>query len=208
MDIKTVREALRREKMSPYLQELSKDFYREAQKLFERMLEEYKAAKDSDLTQLSLKLAELENLKNMINDLYETRERKIVSSALYYVKSGEELELENLTEEEEELLREIIRVIKESREKVLTGFVRGRVESREADRRVLEKKKEEVKQEKRAAGVSFITVRILKDLPSLVGVDGKVYGEFKAEDVVTLPEPNARILVKRGDAELVSLKES
>ncbi len=198
-----MREALRREKMSPYLQELSKDFYREAQKLFERMLEEYKAAKDSDLTQLSLKLAELENLKNMINDLYETRERKIVSSALYYVKSGEELELENLTEEEEELLREIIRVIKESREKVLTGFVRGRVESREAEA----EEREEVKEEKHRA-VPFITVRILKDLPSLVGVDGKVYGEFKAEDVVTLPEPNARILVKRGDAELVSLKES
>ncbi len=203
MDIKTLREALRREKMSPYLQELGRNFYREAQKLFERMLEEYKAAKDSDLTQLSLKLAELENLKNMINDLYETRERKIVSSALYYVKSGEELELDNLTEEEEALLREIIRVIKAGREKVLTGFVRGRIESSSEE----EQEEKGVKGEK-PGEVPFITVRILKDLPSLVGVDGKIYGEFKAEDVVTLPEPNARILVKRGDAELISVKGS
>ncbi len=203
MDIKTLREALRREKMSPYLQELGRNFYREAQKLFERMLEEYKAAKDSDLTQVSLKLAELENLKNMINDLYETRERKIVSSALYYVKSGEELELDNLTEEEEALLREIIRVIKAGREKVLTGFVRGRIESSSEE----EQEEKGVKGEK-PGEVPFITVRILKDLPSLVGVDGKIYGEFKAEDVVTLPEPNARILVKRGDAELISVKGS
>jgi DNA replication factor GINS len=205
MDIKTLREALRREKMSPYLQELGRDFYREAQKLFERMLEDYKAAKDSDLTQLSLKLAELENLKNMINDLYETRERKIVSSALYYVKSGEEVEFDNLTEEEEALLREIIRVIKASREKVLTGFVKGRTGERVEERR--EEGRKEIREEKRGE-IPFITVRILKDLPSLVGVDGKIYGDFKAEDVVTLPEPNAKILVKRGDAELISVGDS
>jgi DNA replication factor GINS len=205
MDIKTLREALRKEKMSPYLQELGRDFYREAQKLFERMLEDYKAAKDSDLTQLSLKLAELENLKNMINDLYETRERKIVSSALYYVKSGEEVEFDNLTEEEEALLREIIRVIKASREKVLTGFVKGRTGERVEERR--EEGRKEIREEKRGE-IPFITVRILKDLPSLVGVDGKIYGDFKAEDVVTLPEPNAKILVKRGDAELISVGDS
>jgi DNA replication factor GINS len=205
MDIKTLKEALRREKMSPYLQELGRDFYHEAQKLFEKMLEDYKAAKDSDLTQLSLKLAELENLKNMINDLYETRERKIVSSALYYVKSGEEVEFDNLTEEEEALLREIIRVIKASREKVLTGFVKGRTGERVEERR--EEDREEIREEKRGE-IPFITVRILKDLPSLVGVDGKIYGDFKAEDVVTLPEPNAKILVKRGDAELISVGDS
>ena len=197
MDIKTLREALRREKMSPYLQELGRDFYHESQKLFKGMLEDYKAAKDSDLTQLSLMLAELENLRNIINDLYETRERKIVSSALYYVKSGEEVEFDNLTEEEEALLREIIHIIKASRERVLSGFVKGKA--------IREDKKEENREEKeKRVNVPFITVRVLKDLPSLVGVDGKIYGDFKAEDVATLPEPNAKILINRGDAELIS----
>jgi DNA replication factor GINS len=194
MDIKTLSEALRREKASPYLQELGRDFYREARKLFDGMLAECRRA-SGELSLLSLKLAELENIKNMINDIYETRERKIVSSALYYVKSGEEVEVENLTDEEEVLLEEIIRTLKAGRERVLAGFAKSITEARVGE--VEEGKREE-------SGVGFITVRILKDLPSLVGVDGRVYGEFKAEEVVTLPEPNARILIERGDAEVIS----
>ncbi len=103
MDVKTLSEALRREKASPYLQEIGRDFYTEARRLFQQMLSDCR--RTGDLSQLSTRLAELDNIKKMINDIYETRERKIVSSALYYVKSGEDVEAENLTAEEEALLR-------------------------------------------------------------------------------------------------------
>lgn len=37
---------------------------------------------------------------------------------------------------------------------------------------------------------------ILDELPSIMGVDHKVYGPFYPGDIITMPEPNARILIK------------
>jgi DNA replication factor GINS len=37
---------------------------------------------------------------------------------------------------------------------------------------------------------------VLEELPSIMGVDKKVYGPLSPQDIVTIPEPNARILIK------------
>lgn len=47
---------------------------------------------------------------------------------------------------------------------------------------------------------NFLVVRVLVDLPEIVGVDLQTYGPFKAEDVATLPRENAVALIKRGVA--------
>jgi DNA replication factor GINS len=44
--------------------------------------------------------------------------------------------------------------------------------------------------------ISTKMVMILDELPSIMGVDRKVYGPFYPGDVITMPEPNARILIK------------
>jgi DNA replication factor GINS len=44
--------------------------------------------------------------------------------------------------------------------------------------------------------ISTEMVMILDELPSIMGVDRKVYGPFYPGDVITMPEPNARILIK------------
>lgn len=43
-----------------------------------------------------------------------------------------------------------------------------------------------------------ILTRLLRDVPSFVGVDLKTYGPYKSEDVVLLPAQNAEALIKRG----------
>ncbi len=216
MDAEALRDLQRREKMSPYLQELDRDFYRELRSYLGRILREIKAER-GDTSRLALRLAEYENLKNIVNDLYETRERKIVSSALYYVKSGDELDTKNLTREEEDVLRGIVALLREKRRKVLEKVLgdeeaggeegkpeEGYEEKEEAleKRETPEARREEEKEEEKG---EYVTVRILKDLPSIVGVDGRVYGAFKKEDVVTLPRANAETLVNRGAAERVDL---
>lgn len=46
-------------------------------------------------------------------------------------------------------------------------------------------------------GSTFIkTLMILDELPSIVGVDKIVYGPVSPQDLITIPEPNAKILVK------------
>lgn len=37
---------------------------------------------------------------------------------------------------------------------------------------------------------------VLEELPSIMGVDKQVYGPLRPQDIVTIPEPNAKILIK------------
>ncbi len=55
-----------------------------------------------------------------------------------------------------------------------------------------EKKKPEAIEDKRL----IKTLMILDELPSIVGVDKNVYGPVYPQDLITIPEPNAKILVK------------
>jgi DNA replication initiation complex subunit (GINS family) len=50
-----------------------------------------------------------------------------------------------------------------------------------------------------------LTLRFVKSIPAIMGADMKSYGPFVAEDVASLPELNARILVKQGLAVLVEV---
>lgn len=62
---------------------------------------------------------------------------------------------------------------------------------------------EDLTSKKKELGTKKILVRILQDVPSFVGVDMKVYGPYKAEDVVLLPEQNVEALIKRGVATII-----
>lgn len=213
MDAETLRDLQRKEKMTPYLQELSRDFYKELKEYLRGLLRDIKESRKTDTTRLALKVAEYENIKNMVSDLYETRERKIVSNALYYVKSGDKVDTTNLTREEEEVLIGIVSLLRDKRHKVLEKVLGEEGEEKEKEK-VEEKDLEEPEEEqdegspgeeKEERQGDYVTVRILKDLPSIVGVDGRVYGAFKKEDVVTLPRANAETLINRGAAEKIGL---
>jgi len=80
-----------------------------------------------------------------------------------------------------------------NRENILDKTLKGKIDEKES--------KEEKKTE-----IPTITVRILKDLPPIVGIDGKIYGEFKVEDIVTLPKPNAEVLIKQGVAQRINTR--
>lgn len=211
MDLKALREIQRKERMSPYLQDLGKDFYRELEGYVRsaqaRYLEE---SKKGEISRLSIALNELKNIKDIVSDIYETREKKIVHNALYYVKSEDSVGQENLTEVEMEMLRQIMGVLRERRDFIL-GKVMGEYQLIDADRKPNEKGMVRGPEPVRQVGgpgtsIGKVTVRILKDLPSIVGADGKVYGAFKQEDVITLPEPNARVLIGQGAAEAIEIK--
>lgn len=45
-----------------------------------------------------------------------------------------------------------------------------------------------------------LTVRFLKDVPSIVGMDLKTYGPFQKEDVAVVPYENAETLIRQGAA--------
>jgi len=47
------------------------------------------------------------------------------------------------------------------------------------------------------------TLMIIDELPSIVGVDKNVYGPVAPQDIITIPEPNARILIKNRKGTLI-----
>ncbi len=196
MDAKALMDIYRKERMSPYLQDLEEDFHGEVDGVIKELQSQYEESK-GETSKQSRVLKELENVESVIKDLYDIRERKVVLSALNYVRrEGEEIETENLTEEEKKMLDDVIDILKKNRKAVLEKVNKRKVKNRRPS------KKKPVQPSIKS---SLVTVRITKDLPSIVGADGKVYGEFKEEDVVSLPDANAKALIKQGAAEEIKL---
>lgn len=199
INIETITELLRKEKRSPYIQDVGDDFY--------SRLEEY-------INQVHTKFPEhskeRENVEKIVMDLYGAREKKIVLNALSFARSSDEAEVDNLTPEEKKTHDRIIATLRAQRNEVLRYVLLGRKKKvkprRGSAQAEIEHEEREITGERAKKVLMKRTVRMLEDLPPIVGVDGKTYGSFKAEDVVTLPEPNAKVFIKRGFAELIDTK--
>ncbi|MBQ6485259.1 MAG: hypothetical protein IJI90_09670 [Carnobacterium sp.] len=58
---------------------------------------------------------------------------------------------------------------------------------------------------KRARESEIVTILLLDDIGSIMGIDEKVYGPFRSQDIVTLPKINANIFVKNRKARFVKI---
>ena len=58
---------------------------------------------------------------------------------------------------------------------------------------------------KKEEKIEYVLVRIKKDIPEFEGVDGRIY-RLKKEDIVLLPQLNAKALIESGVAEIVEFK--
>ncbi len=228
MDINKLMELLRKEKRSPYLQDVGENFY---SLLKEYTVEFYKKYPEHS--------KERRNRENIIADLYNARERKIVISALSFARFGKEPDIDYLAPEEEKTLEEILETLRNQRD-LLLNFSSERINSvvnetdetdsdeqdvaeqqeAESDEGKTEESEEEASAEPESDKeppaiilenekkvIEKSTIRILEDMPQIVGVDGRTYGSFKVEDMVTLPEANAKIFIKKGAAELIQCRD-
>ncbi|MFQ5887554.1 MAG: hypothetical protein ACE5HY_02525 [Candidatus Hydrothermarchaeales archaeon] len=108
MDINVLTELLRKEKRSPYLQEVGEDFYPELETYVKEFYKKY-----------SEHSKERRNLEKMVGDIYNARERKVVLSALSFAKFGKEPDMDNLVPEEEKTLVDILEILRTQRDKLL-----------------------------------------------------------------------------------------
>ncbi len=133
---------------------------------------------DEKTTKAKLLMHENKNVQKMVKELVLLRHEKTVKKAF----AGETPPTESLTREEERMARETVPSF-ESFQNLLKDMLSGRlpqIESKEKpERRVL---------------------RFVKEIPAIIGADMKTYGPFKPEDIASVPQENARILVKQGVA--------
>lgn len=160
-----------------------------------------------------------DNIKFLFNDFLKIREIKILSSAL----ALREINLDNVIEAEKLLYQNLVSSIKgykkikaislyEGEEEFKLGEVfESELEIKEGSTQASVSNKEEavVISESRLVfneeKIDYTLIRFLKKTPPLVGVDLINYGPFEKEDIVNLPQKNAKILIYEKFAEEIEL---
>ncbi len=170
--------AWKTEKTSENAQPLPSDFYQRAAGYL-KGLEDDSTTSDTRTIQGRLLLHEKEMAQRLLEEIKETRLQKFVNS----VKNDRPITTDGLTEQEKMLVlqfNESVALFKES--KVAK----------------LETAPEEI--------TKLSVVRFLNDVPEIVGVDLKIYGPYKKEEVGSLPNENAQAFVKQGLAKEIDVK--
>ena len=171
--------AWKAERTSEKPQPLPSDFYHRAAGYL-KGLENDSASSDSRTIQGRLLVDERTIAQRLLDELRETRLRKIVNAA----RDGSSISANDLTEEE----RTLVTHFNES----LSSFKEhnGAVQPTQT-------------QEDRA---ELTVLRFLGDVPEIVGVDLKIYGPYKKEDVASLPNQNALALIRQSLAKEIDVR--
>lgn len=148
----------------------------------------------------------LRDVQRITTEICERREHKITDIAIMNVQrsynlfnKNPKLDLEdksphNLTPEEKKLYSSIISLLIEHRSRVFP-ILQSKPTSKEDFN-----EKEKIKSDEN----EIETIIVYDEVPSaVVGVDEKVYGPFKPQDIVRLPSITARIFVDSGKGRLI-----
>lgn len=153
------------------LEKLSSDFVQRIADYLKEIAKERKML-DKRTVKASLLRIEERNVKRMLNDITKARYNKLIR------KAKESEKIHGLQPFEENAYSKLV-----SFSEIYQTFAKELLQGRHG------KVKSEFK---------FAILRILKDIPQIIGSDMKIYGPFKAEDIAVLPFENAKILVKQG----------
>lgn len=186
--------AWRREITEAPLGALPPDFYAKIAEYIRRIKEENKI--DQKSVKIKLLEHEAQNVERMLKELLWARYKKLIKTTTKLQKIPTEL----LTVEEAKIT-ETFANFTDDYQKFTKSLMQG--ETAQIAQPV-QSPKVEAKPE---AQVSHkrVTLRFSKSIPAIMGADMKSYGPFAAEDVASLPELNAKILVRQGLAVLIEV---
>jgi DNA replication initiation complex subunit (GINS family) len=197
---------LRIEKSREDLQRLDERFYKN--------VVEYLGSKESVISNPNTPNAEREltriqlgNVKKLLTELYDRREKKIINLAIYKIKtSAGVINTEVLLEEERHLFNTLYSKLSRHRSVVLGNILEGKEPSIEIS------EPEENKQRPKDAQVNNLddsdgikSVRFIKPVPRFLGPELEIYGPFEENDIASLPSKIANILLKKERAEEMQL---
>ncbi len=163
------------EQASSDLQPIKSGFFKDAAGYIRRLKEAFR-----NLDQKSLKAVviqdELSRLDRLVSQLIDMRLEKAWRAA--QTSSGQ-ASLDTVEKQSYERFSETARYYNRLKEDVSQGLEPQPFEGPKKER---------------------LTVRFLKDVPSIIGVDLRTYGPFQKEDVAVVPIENAESLIRQGAA--------
>ena len=174
IDYDELRRVHRLEKNTSKLVEVEDDFIDSLNAFVEEEKKKYLASLKNFS---SSEAREFTNLKRIVDDIFQMREKKILNKALIAAHT-KEFDDEKMAWQEKETFKKVLKVLDEHRD--LFDNLFGEKEKRDAE---------------------MVSLKILKDVPTFVGTDMKEYGPFSEGQSVELPSKIARMFVTRKIAE-------
>lgn len=200
----TLFELSRREKERSELQKLDETFFtnvlrylKDKHSIITKQQTDLFSAEEKRKTQ-----DQLENVKKIIKELYDKREKKIIGLAVDKSRNRSSI-VDNsaFLKEEKELFDNIVKMLSMGRENILFNIIDLK-EPVPLESISMEKK--EVKEEKEEKRKDTKLVRFLSAVPKFVGRELEEYGPFEEEDIASLPIDIANVLINKGRVEEIS----
>lgn len=214
----TLFELLRREKTREELQKLENSFFSDVVEYLKGKNEVLNLPKNDLFAAEERRKAEtqLENIKNILKELYEKRERKIINMALDMSRTSmgalnsEIVDTSAMLKEEKELFDYLVENLNNVRKNVLYNILEAKIpdvekkeeENKEEVNEIENKEKAEPEPEKDEENKTQKQVRFLHAVPRFIGKDLEEYGPFEQEDVANLPSEIADVLINKERAEI------
>ncbi len=214
----TLYELLRREKSKEELQKLDESFFRD---VIDYLREKQSIAEDNtknDIFSFSEKektAKQLENIKKILRELYEKREKKIIDTAINKSRTKSDIiNTTNMLAQERHLFSSVVEVLDKFRADILISILNlvepkadsssvlnaGMKEPFSAEPGTETGHKEQMSAEKKTKFLKF-----LKPVEQFVGRELEIYGPFQPQDKAYLPSDIADILISQKSA--VELEE-
>ena len=198
-------EILRKEKYLQELQNVDKNFYRNALKYLQekQKLVDAESSRDSIFaSELKKVQKELENIKRMLKEIYEKRENKILTLALFASRSGTREDGSAMLPEERMFYKEIVQNLDAYRNGLLMNLLSLRMpqlaEVAPQTIKTSDKLPEEVEDKK--------LIRIVHPIPQFLGPDFTVYGPFDQGEMCYISRKIADVLVSKNRAEEIHVE--
>lgn len=173
-------DAYKKELGSPKLSELPEEFYQDVGKLVSRLLFEIKRG---DELQRELLQEEMKNVVFLVQEIHTAR----VLKAMEDVSGGETPTL--VLERERQAFSDVRQELEKLREELVLPALSGKVEVSAPVQK------------------TRVAVVMLSEQPEkIMGPDLQSYGPFEKGEVVSLPEPSADMMVRRGRARRVRIR--
>ncbi|MBI4016635.1 MAG: DNA replication complex GINS family protein [Candidatus Aenigmarchaeota archaeon] len=194
----TLYEILRREKSRDTLQKLDDKFFddvlvylKEKQKTYEDVMSKNDMFSVAERDSIAVQLA---NIRRILKELYDRRERKIIDISLNKARTGSDIvDTTNMLPSEQLFFDAVLGLLSKFRQNVLNNVVEG-------------KKPDVEVQNKKKSAKTVKHVKFLENVQQLVGEEMELYGPFMRDDKADLPKTIADILIGKGSAAEVEVE--
>jgi DNA replication initiation complex subunit (GINS family) len=196
----TLFEILRMEKGRDELQKLDPTFFKDVVAYINEKKQSIKNSQGTLFSEDEKENTELQlqNIKKIIKELYNRREKKIIDTAIMKSRTQSDvIDTASMLEEEKHLFASIVSTLDCARNGLLFNLIEGRMPEKIEMKAPEDKKCPEENTEKKM-------LRFMNAVPQFYGEDAELYGPFEEEDVACLPKSIAALLINKGRAEEIT----